>query len=108
MNGGAQINGHQHHAKLQSPARMWNQHSQDLHFTQENYTCKSTGTEQSTESNDFSANDPYEQHPDDKNIVDYNEGGASDECDFGGCNNPRVRFKVWLILSSIVRDVLLT
>ncbi|XP_019712635.1 centrosomal protein of 152 kDa isoform X2 [Hippocampus comes] len=93
MNGGVQINGHQHHAQTQPSARMWNQHSQDSHFTQEDYTFNSKGTEQSTEANDFSTNDPYEQHPGASNLVDYNEGGASDDCDDGDCNNPRVHFK---------------
>ncbi|XP_051917384.1 centrosomal protein of 152 kDa isoform X2 [Hippocampus zosterae] len=92
MNGDVQINGHQHHAQTQPPARMWNQHSQDSHFTQEDYTCNSKGTEQSPEANDFSTSDPYEQHPG-VSIVDYNEGGASDDYDYGDCNNPRGRFK---------------
>ncbi|XP_077424265.1 centrosomal protein of 152 kDa isoform X2 [Vanacampus margaritifer] len=87
--GGVQINGHQRHAQTQPPAHIWKQHSHDLAFSQEDYTHNSTGTETSTDVTD----DPYELHPRANNIVNYNGEGASDKCDYGDGNNPRVRFQ---------------
>uniref|UniRef100_A0A4W6CYR6 Centrosomal protein 152 n=1 Tax=Lates calcarifer TaxID=8187 RepID=A0A4W6CYR6_LATCA len=94
--GAAQINGHQRHPQSQPPPRSWNQQSQDHQFTQGDYTYTSMGTEESTETNDFST-DQYESKPypqGNNNHVEYNgEGGYRDKQSHEG-NNTRNHFQV--------------
>ncbi|GAA6221499.1 centrosomal protein of 152 kDa [Lates japonicus] len=93
--GAAQINGHQRHPQNQPPPRSWNQQSQDHQFTQGDYTYTSMGTEESTETNDFST-DQYESKPypqGTNNHVEYNgEGGYRDKQSHEG-NNIRNHFQ---------------
>uniref|UniRef100_A0A3Q3MEN8 Centrosomal protein 152 n=1 Tax=Labrus bergylta TaxID=56723 RepID=A0A3Q3MEN8_9LABR len=58
--GAVQVNGHL--GQIQSQPHTWNQHSEDHRFTQGDYTYTSMGTEQSTETNDFST-DVYGSKP---------------------------------------------
>ncbi|XP_059192058.1 centrosomal protein of 152 kDa [Centropristis striata] len=86
-----QINGH--HPQTQPPPHTWNQ---DHQFTQGDYTYTSIGTEKSTETNDFSA-DEYESKPyppGTNNAVMYNgEGEHRDIQNYGEHNNARNHFQ---------------
>ncbi|XP_044212391.1 centrosomal protein of 152 kDa [Thunnus albacares] len=92
--GEVQINGHQCHPQTQPLPRTWNQQSQDHHFTQD-YMHTSMGTENSTETNDFSTDEmsnPYPQTT--NNPVEYNgEGGRRDNHIYGEHNNARNHFQ---------------
>ncbi|TMS05893.1 Centrosomal protein of 152 kDa [Larimichthys crocea] len=80
--------------KVKPLPHTWNQQPQDQ-FAQGDYTYTSMGTEQSTETNDFST-DEYEPKPypqSTKNAVVYNgEGGRRDNQNYGDHNNARNHF----------------
>ncbi|XP_019124783.2 centrosomal protein of 152 kDa [Larimichthys crocea] len=90
--GAAPIN--RHHPQSQPLPHTWNQQPQDQ-FAQGDYTYTSMGTEQSTETNDFST-DEYEPKPypqSTNNAVVYNgEGGRRDNQNYGDHNNARNHF----------------
>ncbi|KAL7402665.1 hypothetical protein ABVT39_018159 [Epinephelus coioides] len=91
--GAVQINGH--HPQSQPLPHTWNQ---DHQFNQGDYTYTSMGTEKSTETNDFSADEyEYESRPypqGTKNAVVYNgEGGRRDNQNYGDQNNGRNHFQ---------------
>ncbi|KAM7002587.1 centrosomal protein of 152 kDa [Tautogolabrus adspersus] len=74
--GAVQINGQL--GQIQSQPHTWNQQSQDHRFTQGGYTYTSMGTEQSTETKDFSTDEygskPYTQGTDNAAVYHEEEG----------------------------------
>ncbi|XP_035521754.1 centrosomal protein of 152 kDa isoform X2 [Morone saxatilis] len=94
--GAAQINGHQSHPQSQHLPHTWSQQSQDPQYAQGDYTYTSTGTEKSTETNDFSADEyvskPFPQGT--NHAVVYNGGGGCrDNQSYGDHNNTRNQFQ---------------
>uniref|UniRef100_A0A3P8U9J8 Centrosomal protein 152 n=1 Tax=Amphiprion percula TaxID=161767 RepID=A0A3P8U9J8_AMPPE len=76
--GAVHMNGHQIQPPREHLPHIWNQ---DHQFTQEDYTCTSMGTEESTETCDFSAEFESKSYPQNtNNHVEYNgEGGYMDQ-----------------------------
>ncbi|KAM4618221.1 centrosomal protein of 152 kDa [Polymixia lowei] len=99
--GAVHINGHSSHPQRQPLPQTWSQQSQSCQFNQGGYTHTNTGTEQSTETNDFSINDfsteGYEPEPYPhvtNNPVEYDgEGGRRDKPTNGDQNNTKKHFQ---------------
>lgn len=98
--GDIHINGHQAHPQTQPLPHTWNQRSQDQRFTQGDYTHTSMGTEKSTETNDFSTVETYENkpYPPGTNIKYNGEGGNQGNQDYRDHSNPGNHFQVSDIL----------
>ncbi|CAK6961563.1 centrosomal protein of 152 kDa [Scomber scombrus] len=89
--GEVQLNGHQCHPQAQPLPHPWNPQSQDHQFTQ-GYT-HSTGTENSTESNDFSTDETSNPRCTNDPLEYNGEGGRRDNHIYGEHNNTRNHFQ---------------